>query len=93
MDFFDRATSNLGKLWSAMWDNKTKTKKKKGIRPRGDRFDRYTEAFLTDDRSYEDNVRVATKNQKRDAKKFLKKRAAPRTLHWLSPRPRPKKML
>lgn len=95
MDFFDRATSNLGKLWSAMWDNKTKTKKKKGIRPRGDRFDRYTEAFLTDDRSYEDNVRVATKNQKRDAKKFLKKRAAdtptPTDLTLVKPSPPPQK--
>ena len=72
MDVFDRAYSNLGKLWTAMWDNKKPTQKRKGKRAVSQkRLERYTDAFLTDDRSYEDNARVANQNQKRDAKRFV----------------------
>ena len=74
MDVFDRAYENLGKLWTAMWDNKKPTQPRKGKRAvRQKRLERYTEAFLSDDRSYEDNAQVATQNQRRDAKRFVKK--------------------
>ena len=75
MDLFDKAYSNLGKLWEAMWDNKPR-KRKPGREMTRTRLDRYTEAFLTDDRSYEDDPRVASKNQKKDARRFLKREAA-----------------
>ena len=78
MDVFDKAYENLGKLWAAMWDNKKPSQPRKGRRAvRQKRLERYTEAFLTDDRSYEDNARVATQNQKRDAKRFVKKQVVP----------------
>ena len=78
MDVFDRAYENLGKMWAAMWDNPKPTQKRKGKRAvRQKRLERYTEAFLTDDRSYEDNAQVATQNQRRDAKRFVKKQEAP----------------
>lgn len=78
MDVFDKAYENLGKLWAAMWDNKKPSQPRKGRRAvRQKRLERYTEAFLTDDRSYEDNARVATQNQKRDAKRFVKKQIVP----------------
>ena len=78
MDVFDRAYVNLGKMWAAMWDNPKPTQKRKGKRAvRQKRLERYTEAFLTDDRSYEDNAQVATQNQRRDAKRFVKKQEAP----------------
>ena len=50
-------------------------KGKRAVRQK--RLERYTEAFLTDDRSYEDNAQVATQNQRRDAKRFVKKQEAP----------------
>ena len=77
MSLFEKAYSNLGKLWSAMWDNKAKPEKKKRGRRAvsGSRLERYTEAFLTDDREYEDNAGVASKNQKRDVRKFMKRQA------------------
>ena len=57
MDVFDKAYENLGKLWAAMWDNKKPSQPRKGRRAvRQKRLERYTEAFLTDDRSYEDNT-------------------------------------
>ena len=99
MDFFDKAYSNLGKMWDAMWDTKTR-KPKRGKRPgrraiSQSRLERYTEAFLTDDRSYEDNQQVATKDQKRAVRKFLKQRAAatpaPTDLTEIKPLPPPKK--
>ena len=40
-------------------------------------LERYTDAFLTDDRSYEDNARVAHQNQRRDAKRFVEAQPAP----------------
>ena len=53
MDLFDKAYSNLGKLWTAMWDNKAKPEKKSlrgqplGRRAvSGSRLERYTEAFI-----------------------------------------------
>ena len=93
MSLFEKAYSNLGKLWTAMWDNKAKPEKK-SLRgqPLG-RLDRYTEAFLTDDRSYEDNVGVASKNQKRDVRRFMKRQAktpTPTDLTLVKP-PRPSK--
>ena len=99
MDFFDKAYSNLGKMWDAMWDTKTR-KPKRGKRPgrraiSQSRLERYTEAFLTDDRSYEDNQEVATKGQKRAVRKFMKQRAAvtpaPTDLTEIKPPPPPKK--
>ena len=94
MDLFDKAYSNLGKLWEAMWDNKPR-KRKPGRQMTRTRLDRYTEAFLTDDRSYEDDPRVASKNQKKDARRFLKREAAttptPTDLTLIKPPPLAKK--
>jgi hypothetical protein len=74
MDIFDRAYSNLGKLWEAMWDNKPHKKPRVGRRAVSkSRLERYTNAFLADDRTYEDNPKIAAKNQRADLKKFKKK--------------------
>ena len=95
MDIFDKAYSNLEKLWAAMWDNKPKQKRGGKRAVSQSRLERYTDAFLTDDRSYEDNQRVATKKQRRDAKKFLKRKAketpAPTDLTVIKPPPASKK--
>jgi len=74
MDIFDRAYSNLGKLWEAMWDNKPRRKPRVGRRAVSkSRLERYTNAFI----SYEDNPKVAAKNQRADLKKFMKKTPTP----------------
>ena len=97
MDFFDKAYSNLGKMWNAMWDNKPRQKRKPGRRAISQsRLERYTEAFLSDDKTYEDNEKVATKNQRKEVKNFLKRKeetgpAKPTDLKSIKPSPGPKK--
>jgi hypothetical protein len=81
MDIFDRAYSNLGKLWEAMWDNKTRRKPRVGRRAVSkSRLERYTNAFIADDRTYEDNPKVAARNQRADLKKFVQKQTPPPTV-------------